>query len=153
MSVFENIFGKKPEPVQLTGFQEYLRRHKKFNWAFEYVDNHNEVLEAVFELSLTTDTKFENEYTVGEFKQLIGKLYAEYQHVLPEVRPEDVALINVLHELPALVEIRRIVPKTSGNHWAVRYAHRPTYYGVTLIDALYRLYKLNPDLQKKEAKN
>ena len=115
MGILDNIFGKKPAPVNLTGFQEYLRRHKKYSWAFDYVDNKNEVLDAVFELSLTVDTQYENEYTLLEFKQLVGELYAEYQGVLPKVRDEDVALINVLHELPALVEIRRIVPKTSGN--------------------------------------
>lgn len=143
------LFSRKPQPVQPTGFQQFLQNDKKYFWVAQYLDERNEIDEEKVFLDMPQDEGELSKFTMPKFKTIVANLYADYLKVEKKVTNEDLWLLNQIERMPLNITVRRIKAKASGNNWSVQYLGRTVYYGKTLNEAIRKLQDRNPKVAAK----
>ncbi len=142
------LFSRKQQPVEATGFKQFLENDRKYYWVADYIDSRNEILEGEAFADMETDSQI-GRYTMPKFKKLVAKLHAQYLEADEELTEDSRQLLEFVNNTPINITIRRIKAKASGNNWSVQYLGRTVYYGKTLNEAYGKLLKNNEKVAKK----
>ncbi len=143
-----SIFSRKKQPIQPTGFVQFVSNDPKYYWVTEYIDDRNEIRESIAFADMETDSHI-GRYTMPRFKKLVAKLHAQYLEVEEDITDDDLKLLEYINATPVNVTIRRIKSIEGGNKWSVQYFGRTVYYGKSLNEAYKKLVDRNPRLAKK----